>query len=69
MQEKINKGQHRSALQRFLDDSILSFGLRYRILHSFSGALYHKDDSFVIPGGFYSCFPGFGTVILYNCGS
>lgn len=47
--------ENRSVLQRFLDNSILSFELRNRI-YSFSGALYHKEDSFVIPGVFHSFF-------------
>lgn len=58
MQDKINISQNRSVLQRFLGESILSYGLRNSIYMQFLGStsLYHKEDSFVAPEVFDSSF-------------
>lgn len=64
MQDKINIGQNRSVLQRFLGGSILSYGLRNSIYMQFlrSTSLYHKEDSFDAPEVFDSSFLDFELV-------
>lgn len=56
IQGKVNNGQNKSVLQRFLDDSILSFELRNRIYRVSQEYFTTKKDSFAISEVFDSFF-------------